>query len=423
MEDSNSAIAGKRPAVDADRLVGRLANYVNTASPTGSELGLAQQIAADLEGSGARVIVQHLGGDRGNVIARLRTGRPGPVVMLNGHLDTSYTGTEPELEGRGYKNEAIIDGDWMYGNGVHNMKNALASYAEAMHVLVESGEIDRLVGEVLFLGVAGEIEKAPYGRYQGDAFEGYGVGTSYALAHGVAADCCILGEPTANTIGLSNMGVVWARLRTEGTMAHTQSADRAENAITKMRIVLTHLEEWMAEHRVRREYKGVQPAADVTAIEGGWPYRASRTPVFCEAYLCVRIPPGVRPIEIYRELQEQANGLANGEPGIDVDVDLYVTQEGAEIEPDEPVVDQLVQAHRDVVGEEPAFVPRGAFMDSSTLVAHGIPTVVYGASGRVRGSDRARADWNPAEGEHTYLPDLVQSTQVVLETVRRLCTP
>lgn len=410
-------------AVGADRLVDRLRRYVDIPSATGNELALAEAIRDELASFGVDATLQRFGAQRANVVGRVRSRRPGPIVMLNGHLDTSYTGLEPQLRGRGYANNATIDGEWMYGNGVHNMKNALASYVEVLRVLVESGEVERLAGEIVLLGVAGEIEKAPYGRYQGDEYEGYGIGTSYALAHGVTADCCILGEPTANTVGLSNMGVVWARLRTTGTMAHTQASHRAENAITRMQRVLRRLERWMAGHRERHEYQGVQPAADITAIEGGWPYRAARTPVYCDAFLCVRIPPGVRAVDVYRELLAETAALRAEDASMEVDVELYVTHEAHAITAEEPVVRALVDAHRDVFREDPVFVPRGAYMDSSTLIAHGIPTVVYGASGRVRGWEGEGADWNPSEGEHTYLPDLVANTEVVLRTVRSLCGP
>ncbi|MCU1440653.1 MAG: acetylornithine deacetylase [Rhodoglobus sp.] len=408
--------------IDPARLIDRLARYVEISSPTGSELTLAEAIRDELVAAGVDASVQYIGGDRGNVIARLRSHKPGRVVMLNAHLDTSYTGDEPELSGRGYKNRAIIDGDWMYGNGVHNMKNALASYVEIVIALTQSGEAADLPGEVVLLGAAGEIEKAPYGRYQGPTYEGYGVGTGYALSHGITADCCILGEPTANTVGLSNMGVLWVRLQTTGTMAHTQAAGRAENAIDKMRRVLDKLDPWLKEHPARYEYKGVRPSADVTAIEGGWPYRAGRTPVVCEAFACIRTPPGVRSIDIYRELRELVTSFGDADSTLEVDVHMYVSHDGGEIAPEEPMVQALAAAHEQITGEPPAFVPRGAYMDSSTLIAHGIPTVVYGASGRVRGTadEGVGADWNPEEGEHTYLPDLITGTEVVLETVRRL---
>jgi hypothetical protein len=60
-------------------------------------------------------------------------------------------------------------------------------------------------------------------------------------------------------------------------------------------------------------------------------------------------------------------------------------------------------------------------MDSSSLIAHGIPTVVYGPSGRLNQPD-APTGWSPAEGEHLYLPDLHQSTRVVAGAVVDLCS-
>lgn len=407
-------------AIDEQAIVDVLRDIVNVASPTGEEEAVATLIHERLSSLGVRSQLQRFAPGRANVIARIEGTGDGPTLMLNGHLDTSYTGHEPELQGIGYKNQAILDGDWMYGNGVHNMKNALASYIAVAGAIVRSGE--RLRGDVVIAGVAGEIERAPYGKHQGSTYEGFGTGTGYALGHGLTADMCILGEPTANTIGLSNMGVSWIRISTKGTMAHTQHADTAANAITRMRRVLDHLDGWTESYRDRHRYEGIRPAADVTAIEGGWPWRVSRTPVFCDAFLCVRMPPGLTTGDVLRDLRAALDVLRQADPPIETEVEAYVSHTGAAISRDEPIVRALDAAHRAVMGAEPVYRPRGAYMDSSHLVALGIPTVVYGASGRLReASASGETGWSPAQGEHTYLPDLIAGTRAVAATVADVC--
>lgn len=407
-------------AIDEKRLVTLLQDIVAIPSPTGSEEQVAEFLHDYLCRLGVNARLQRFAPGRANVIAEIPGTGDGPTLMLNGHLDTSYTGLEPELEGIGYKNTpVIVDTDWMYGNGVHNMKNAVASYVAITEALVTSNA--RLRGDVVLAFVAGEIEKAPVGKYQGASYEGYGVGTSYALAHGLNADLCILGEPTTNTIGLSNMGVNWVRLRTTGTMAHTQAADKATNAITQMRKVMAALDEWMPRYRESHIYEGIKPACDITAIEGGWPYRVSRVPVVCELFLCIRTPPGVTTTSIKRELRALLSDLSASDASLDVDLEFIVTHEGRAIERDLPVVRSLHAAHVKIHGEDPEYRARGAYMDSSQLIAHGIPTVVYGPSGRIRGGDR-RSGWSPSEGEHTYLPDLVSGTKVVAATVVDVCS-
>jgi len=397
-----------------------LAELCEIPSPTGHELAAATFIRDRLVAIGVEARLQQFDEERANVIGRLRGSGGGPTLMLNGHLDTSYTGDEPELTGPGYKNKAVFVGDdWLYCNGVHNMKNALASYFGIVAAIKRS-RIE-LSGDVVLAGVAGEIERAPFGPFQGPEYQGFGMGTSYALAHGVDADMCILGEPSMNRIGISNLGVNWVRLGTKGTMAHTQHAETATNAIYQMQKVMDRLRTWREEYRDRHAYDGVRPACDITAIDGGWPWRVSRTPMFCDLFLCIRTTPGMRTTTVRREIDELVRELEAADPALKIEVEFYVSHQASEISRDEPVVRAVHQNHRLVTGSEPEYQRRTAYMDSSALNEHGIPTVVYGASGRTNNSTDQRG-WSPEEGEHIYLPDLSVGTRVVAGAVIDLCS-
>jgi len=403
-----------------DEIVSFLSELVEIPSATGHELAAATFIRDRLLALGVDARLQQFADNRANVLGTLHGTGAGASVILNGHLDTSYSGVEPELVGAGYKNKAVFVGqDWLYGNGVHNMKNALASYYGVMAAVVRSGI--PLAGDVILAGVAGEIERAPFGRFQGPEYEGFGTGTGYALAHGLDADMCILGEPTTNTIGLSNLGVNWVRLGTKGTMAHTQHAETAVNAIYQMQKVMDRLTSWREEYRDRHALDGMRPACDITAIEGGWPWRVSRTPVFCNLFLCIRTTPGMRTTTVKREVDGLVRELEAADETLKIEVEFYVSHQPTEISRDEPVVQALHRNYVAVAGEEPIYRRRTAYMDSSALNEHGIPTVVFGPSGRTNQSG-AQKGWSPGEGEHLYLPDLSFGTKVVAGAVVDLCS-
>src|SRR5206468_5890057 len=97
----------------------------------------------------------------------------GPTLMLNGHLDTSYSGREPWLAGiPGFQPEAFVRDGRIYGLGISNMKGALACYVEAVRALLDAGV--RLRGDLLVAAVCGEIEKTQWGEeFRGREYRGY----------------------------------------------------------------------------------------------------------------------------------------------------------------------------------------------------------------------------------------------------------
>ena len=122
----------------------------------------------------------------------------------------------------------MVDGEWIYGAG-SQMKSAIAGYLEAVRGIIEAGI--GLPGDILIAGVAGEIEIGPVDEFRGCDYAGHGIGTLHLIRHGLAADCCILGEPTAFQVTPWHFGAVWVAFRTRGTMAHTAFQERAVNAI------------------------------------------------------------------------------------------------------------------------------------------------------------------------------------------------
>jgi hypothetical protein len=66
--------------------------------------------------------------------------------------------------------------------------------------------------------------------------------------------------------------------------------------------------------------------------------------------------------------------------------------------------------------------------DACELVRHGIPSLNYGATGRTRALsagfhyDKAQSDWNPQQGEHVSIEDMLQTTKVYLSLIANVCT-
>ena len=141
-----------------------------------------------------------------------------------------------------------------------------------------------------------------------------------------------------------------------------------------MRRVLDAVLEWLPSWEERMSYGDVRGVANVGSIEGGFGWRASRTPHRTDLYLDLRVPPNVPMADARREALEFARSLDG------VDAEVYVTAPGAEIEEGHPLVGALAEAHEEVFGAPAEHDVTRWFSDASVLTRYGIATVNYGTS-------------------------------------------
>jgi acetylornithine deacetylase len=393
--------------IDERRLVDIALRLVSTPSFTGSEQAAAELMRGVLDGIGLQTQWQQVEDGRANVLGTWAGAGGGPTLMFNGHLDTSYSGREPWLQGiPGFQPQGFERDGRVYGLGISNMKGALACYVEAVRALQDEGV--RLRGDVLIAAVAGEIEKTQQGDAQGAEYRGYAAGSRYLVTHGGVADMCILGEPTENKLVLAHFGSLWLRLSTHGPFVHTafSAGRREENSILKMRPVLEAVLEWLPRWEEEMSYGEVRGVANVGSIEGGFGWRASRTPHRTDLYLDLRVPPDVPMTDARRKAVEFARSLDG------VDAEVYVTAPGAEIDDGHPLVAALGEAHEQVFGAPAERDVTRWFSDASVLTRYGIATVNYGTSSGLPDAEL---------GENLSIDGLVKTAEVYARAAMKVC--
>ncbi|MCC7411263.1 MAG: M20/M25/M40 family metallo-hydrolase [Gammaproteobacteria bacterium] len=403
--------------IDRDRLVKLVIDLTNIASPTGFEGDMARAYHDVLAGAGFRATLQPIGDERYNAIGRLPGKGGGKSLMFNGHLDTSF-GPEQAHRGIGYRCEGtLVDDEWIYGMGSFNMKSALATYVTAVEAIRKAG-ID-LGGDVVIAGVAGEIEKSPVNEYDGRQYQGYGVGTKYAITHGAVADACILGEPTNMMLIPRHCGTTWLKITVPGHLIHTAWSQVERNAINRSRVVLDALHEWIPEYCKRNAVGDFQPRVNVAAIEGGWPWRGARTPDNCNIYLDVRTIPEVLPVQVYDEVRALIAGLvAQHEHLQGTTVDIYVSAPGTSIPDEHELIRTIVKAHSEQLGKPPQRGIETWYSDAAHMNRYGIPTVNYGSAGRIR---TGGGGFSTHQGEHVHIGDMVDIIKVYIQCILTLC--
>src|SRR5207253_2526646 len=167
---------------------------------------------------------------------------------------------------------------------------------------------------------------------------------------------------------------------------------RDRNSILRAREVLDAMLEWIPawENDPANAYRGAKAIVNVGAVEGGFGWRASRTPHHTDLFLDVRVPPTKAMAVARREVLDMVRGLAERFPDYGVEGEVFVTAPGAEIEEGHELVAAIDAAHAEVWGEPPGRDVTRWFSDASALTRYGVPTVNYGTSTRAAADPECR---------------------------------
>jgi acetylornithine deacetylase len=184
-----------------------------------------------------------------------------------------------------------------------------------------------------------------------------------------------------------------------------------QNSIVRMREVLGAVLEWIPSWQQRTDYGGKPGIVNVGAINGGFPWRTSRTPGRTDLFLDARVPPTMPMPEARSGLQEMVRGLRERFPEHGIESEIYITAPGAEIEEDHELVRALDESHERVFGAAPERDTVRWFSDASVLTRYGIATVNYGTSSGLPG----------VEGESLEIKGLVDTARVYALAATKIC--
>lgn len=405
--------------VTADAIRTVLMDMVDIASPTGGEIDMARYVVDRLGQAGIDSELQLVDEDRPNAVGQLAGSGTGYNLLLTGHMDTSYAGTEAHLVGEGFKPKAVHRDGWIWGLGSMNMKSGLAGALVALEAIAKAGI--RLNGDISYGGVVGEIEKAPIEEFQGIEYSGYGSGSKYLVTHGVTADFAILAEPTGLKICTANMGCMWVRITLAGTVAHAAFArgQGAVNAIELMTELQGDLQAWIADYEAANEFMGEHPNITLSAIRGGDPWRLARNPYDCHLYLDIRTVPGQSMEAIKRGLRQCLAGFAARTATPEAKLHVYITDPPNLVDETLPVVEALGQAQSTLTGDRPASIIRRPGADGVHFTRYDVPCAVFGPAGRMHPDFQGKA--MHAVGEHVAIDDVLTAARVYLAAALDLC--
>lgn len=398
MPQSDASIMDSFP--DRDELTRIVSALCAHSSVSGTEGRIGDWVAAELGRIGLQVLCQEVLPDRFNVLGTLDTGRPGPTLLFNGHIDTlpvpsGYT--RPPFE-------PFVSGGRLYGAEINNMKGAVGAMIATMGQLCRIKE--RLCGRIVLSAVMAECDTL-------------GLGTLHMLESGIRADFAINGEPTDLRIMTRHVGVTQIRIRASGVPVHVCRKGEGPNAVHALIPALAALDERCLTYSPHQDFPGL-PSLNIGYVQGG--IMASMHADSAEALVDVRTVPGMTPDSVLADIKGAIERAGTATADVHpvtaelLDRPAFCQQHPFLVEPSETVVQAIAAAHRKVLDEEPyigPLFPQVYFgTDASHIARAGIPTVIYGP-GKVE-------EINVAD-ESMPVADIVDTARVYALAAAALC--
>ena len=343
--------------IDRRRLIDTAVALIEVPSPTRNAGAVADRLAGILADDGFPVQRHDADWPQAPVvIAVLESGRPGPTLQFDGHLDTVHLPYVPPR----------LEDDTLYGSSSADMKGGIAAALEAMRVL---RTLDALpAGKVLL--TAHDHHEGPWGD---------GRQVRAMIREGLNGDAVLLPEYLADPLPVAGRGVAifQATIRREGAPVHeVLRPPGTPDVVAAGAQLVTRLHAWNEQLKQNSHPLAGHDSTFVGSIQAGEIYNQS--PTECLVQGTRRwIPPGSG--AAVREEFSQFLADVAAATGTQIEVE-YTEQGGAyQVDADSRLVQAFQQAHTAVAGSP---LPLGAkpFVDDGNIYAAmaGIPALTHG---------------------------------------------
>jgi len=368
--------------IDADEVVEltraliRIPSVHRPGDPDANESRVAAFVEAWLRREGFGVEVQAVAPGRPNVIGWIGEKAPGRhSLLLEGHTDVVTEGDPADWTWPPFAAE-MVDGR-IYGRGAADMKSGLAAAMVAGAAFIRAGITPR--GKLVVGALVDEEEGMIGVRHLVDS------------AIGRELDAAIICEPEENELCLEQRGVVWARFRVRGKMAHGAMPEAGINPISCLGVILR--EAPALERRLRRVCERSRylrpPTVTPTVIQGpargvGVP-QSNVIPAVAELVLDVRLTPGIDADGMRTELEAVCRKAEGAYPGVKVEWEAINSfRLATRVDKSEELVQAMIGGVKAGAGRSPRYGGVPGSTDGTILrMELGIPIVTCGPGNRL----------------------------------------
>lgn len=377
-----SALAEVLKRIDADEVVEltralvRIPSVYRPGDPEATEARVAAFVLAWLRHEGFQVEVQEVAPGRSNIIGCIGEKAPGrKSLLLEGHTDVVTEGDPSGWSWPPFGGE-LVNGR-IYGRGAADMKSGLAAAMVAAAAFRRAGVMPR--GKL----VVGALVDEEDGML--------GVRHFVTTAIGRELDAAIICEPEDNELCLEQRGVVWARFRARGRMAHGAMPEAGLNPIASLGTILR--ETPALERRLRKRCERSRylrpPTVTPTIIQGppagvGVP-QSNVIPAVAEMTLDIRLTAGIDADGVRALLEQLCLKAAEGYPGVTVEWEpVNPFRLATRVERAEPLVQAMIRGVKAATGRAPKYGGVPGSTDGTILrMELGLPIVTCGPGNRL----------------------------------------
>lgn len=274
----------------------RLVDFARALIRLPSLSGQEQDVAKLVESTMKELGFDEVAIDRyGSVVGTVRGNRPGPAVLMDGHIDTVPVSDISLWTHDPYAAE-VVEGR-IYGRGTSDMKGSVAAMVCAAAALAEDTGRD-FAGSV---SVSCTVHE--------ECFEGV---SSREVSKNVKPDFVIIGEATNLTLKRAQRGRAEVVVETQGKTCHSANPEKGVNAVQHMCVVIDEINKApLTEHPLLG--KGILELTDI--ISSPYP-GASVVPGLCRVTFDRRTLPGETPQSVLAPVNAAIERAAARVPGL-----------------------------------------------------------------------------------------------------------
>jgi acetylornithine deacetylase/succinyl-diaminopimelate desuccinylase-like protein len=346
-----------RSRVDRRRLVETAVALVSVPSPTGSAGAVSDRLAELLSAEGFAVERPPGGYAPSPAVAvRYDSGRPGPTLQFNGHLDTVHLPFVPP---------SVVEGQ-LLGSGASDMKGGLAAAIEALRVVRETDALPS--GSILL--TAHDLHEAPWGD---------GRQLDQLIQDGFVGDAVLIPEPLHGALPVVGRGsATWkVTIRRPGPPAHEVMRPRDEPSVIAAGAELVARLGRLADRLAQPELPLCGSASVfIGQIHSGEIF--NQYPKECWLEGTRRWLPGTDRAAVKAEFLALLSELAR-ETGTTIDCEWIFIRDAFSLDQGHPIVAAFQQAYSSLAGT-PLEVGGKPFVDdgNSFWALAGVPAITHG---------------------------------------------